>query len=52
MALLPFRGEIDRIGRVDADQLKRGGDEPPMMEIAEANWARNVAIGIKVQPAR
>jgi hypothetical protein len=28
MALLPFRGEIDRIGRVNADQLKRGGDEP------------------------
>src|SRR6476620_8438259 len=47
IALLPFRGEIDRIRRVDADQLKRGGDEPPMMEIADANWARNVAIGIK-----
>src|SRR5260370_35072913 len=52
MALLPFRGEIDPIGQVDADPLSRGGDEPPMMEIAKANWARNVAIGIKVQPAR
>ena len=48
MALLPFGGEIDRIGRVNADQLKRSGHEPPMMEIAEANGARNVAIGIKV----
>src|SRR5258706_13026801 len=52
MALLPFRGEIDRIGIVNADQLKRRGDEPPIMEIAEANWARYVAIGIEVQLAR
>src|SRR5260221_1515798 len=52
MALLPFRGEIDRIGRVNADQLKRGGDEPPIMEIAEANGARNVAVGVEVQLAR
>ena len=44
MALLPFGGEIDRIGSLNLDELKRSGHEPPMMEIAEANWTRNVAI--------
>src|SRR5262245_17845086 len=52
MALLLFRGEIYCVGTIDMDQLKRGGDEPPMMEIAKANRARNLAVGVKVQPAR
>src|SRR5439155_9678286 len=49
MAFFAFRGEIDCVGSINADQLKRRGDEPPKMEIAEANGARNVAAGVEVQ---
>src|SRR6266446_6588880 len=52
MAFFAFRGEIDCVGSINADQLKRRGDEPPKMEIAEANGARNVAAGVEVQSAR